>query len=216
MTSHTFGRIMGALASTVLAAALLAACSSASAKGDDSPPQESIGTLRATVDGEQRTWYALQATVDGQREPSVMWMDGGDGARSVVVGGYDRVDVPFDTFRRDPESGLVTSFGDFEGGVLVLNFDVPAGADAPLEFSPEGSDDPSVVLVPSVTDYGAMFALESGSIRLETLDFERGRFTGTFEAELATMDGSRTVRITDGTFEVEGGRPAEEIVPGGR
>lgn len=176
-----------------------------------------MGTIRAAVDGEQRTWHALEAMIEGKRETSVLWMEEEeeDGTRTVIVGGYDRPDVPFDTFERDPESGMVTSYGDFEGGILVLNFDVPPGASAPLSFSASEGDEPSIVLMPSVTEPGVMFSLEGGSIHVETLDFDRGRFTGTFEAEMRTMDGSGTVEITDGTFEVEGGRSLEAITSGG-
>ena len=195
----------GAEAVALVAATALAASAVAET---ESIWQKKLGTIRATVEGEERTWHVLEATIDGKLEPGAFWKEMEDGSRLVAIGGYDQADVPFETFERDPESGMVTSFGEYDGGLFTVTFEIREGGGAPMSFA--AGVNASVILVPGL-DYGSALSLESGHVEIETVDWGSGRFEGSFEGELESMDGSKTARVTDGTFEVRGGRSIDEV-----
>jgi len=181
------------------------------AAGSTRPPaQTRVGTIKASIDGVAKTWYALEGMVGGQLEPGAMWLDMSEGRRIVAVGGYDRLDVPFEEFKRNPQSGMVISYGGFTGDLVTVSFPVAADARAPLSFTVTPGHEASVVYVPAM-DFDGMFSLHSGRIQVETIDWKDGRFSGTFEGELKSADGTRTARITDGSFEVRGARSLAEI-----
>ena len=79
---------------------------------------ETLGTIRGTLNGEERTWYVVEGSSQAKPYSSATWYEIG-GERIVAVGGYDTEAPPLDTFEFDMATGAA-SFGDYQGSVLVL------------------------------------------------------------------------------------------------
>lgn len=159
-----------------------------------------VGTMHATIDGEERTWYVLEGEVNGVREASAFWYEPEGGTPQALIAGYDTRDVPFETFGRP---GAPT--GDYTGSSMTLVIVLPPGKAS--WTSPLPADDQTGVLyMPSVVD-GPLYAMAGGRIDVTSLDAPRrgtGSISGTFSGTMQIPPGSdRTLTVTDGRFEVE-------------
>jgi len=170
------------------------------------PTAEVTGTITATVDGTERTWYVLRAKEwKGKGDNSALFMESkrSPGSGRLVVAGYDRKDVPFDTFERD-DDGNVISYGAFKGQILIIAFPLEAGQDhysSPV--SPSGST-PSLLLASS-TDPSAMLSCVRGQLDVQPLEIAvdgQARVEGRFACTFETTDGQRSLAVTQGRFTV--------------
>lgn len=166
-----------------------------------------IGTIRATLGGEERTWYVLAATVDGEQKPSAIWTipDEGSDERMALIGGYDTEDVPFETFEGAPDQ-VQSNFGtgEYEGSLLNISFAFSPG-ESSASFGFPGAD-ANVVYVSDVSldALTGMYSLEEGELAVTTIDAQRdgARFAGSFSGTLTAMDQSRSIQVIDGRFEI--------------
>jgi hypothetical protein len=159
-----------------------------------------VGTIHATIDGEERTWYVLEGEVNGVREASAFWYETESGAPQALIAGYDTEDVPFETFGRP---GAPT--GHYTGSAMTLVIVLPPGETAWASPLP-GVDDTGVLYMPSVVD-GPLFGMTDGQLEVTSLDAPRpgtGSISGTFRGTMQIPPGSdRTLTVTDGRFGVE-------------
>lgn len=172
-----------------------------------------LGTIRATVDGEERTWYVVQGSSRGRPYSSAMWFET-EGERLITVGGYDTDSPPLDTFEFDIASGEI-SFGDYRGSSMVLLVGVFEGSSTARIEIP--SDRPFTVgYMPVVSDdmLTGTYMIATGAIEVIEASFDgneasvRGAFRGTLEK----MDGSGGVEVEDGRFEASGIPHRDELI----
>jgi hypothetical protein len=178
-----------------------------SATGEEAAADGVLGTIQAELDGKAHTWYIVEGQVRGEPYASGMFLSHGEG-HTVSLGGFDTGRPPLNSFQTDIAAGNV-SFGDYKGSAFNLTITIPAGqssiraevsrgsANAALAYMPEASLDDVMA--------GTLFS-QSGSIEVEAAEFRgsAGALTGTFAGELALMDGSKAVRVTNGRFQVTG------------
>lgn len=166
-----------------------------------------LGTIHANLDGVARTWYVVEGDVGGEPYASGMFIPV-DGGTMVSLGGFDTAEPPMESFRVDVAGGGI-SLGDYEGSAFSLMITVPEGqtsaraglgdgmaGDGTLAYQPRASMEDVMA--------GTLFS-QSGSIEVADARFGdmKGTLTGTFSGEIARMDGSESITVTDGRFEVE-------------
>lgn len=166
-----------------------------------------LGTIHADLDGEARTWYVVEGDVRGEPYSSGMFIPV-DGGTMVSLGGFDTAEPPMDSFQVDLAEGDM-SLGDYEGSAFSLMITIPEGqTSARAELGDGLAGNATLAYMPraSMEDVmaGTLFS-QSGSIEVEGARFSdtRGTLTGTFSGEIARMDGSENITVTDGRFEVE-------------
>lgn len=176
-----------------------------------------LGTIRATVDGEARTWYVVAGEAADGPYASGTWMEWSEGVYMLTLGGLDSEDAPIGTFHRGGESGAM-SMGDYGGGALTVTAQL-GSSDAPATFTvPDDEQLAGAVFAPVVDmeDMTNALLMVSGTVQVTELETSgttldaRGTFSGTFER----MEGGDAVVFTDGSFEVRGLPHADEIQPG--
>lgn len=226
-------RMTGAI-STLLLGAAVAACGSdgseaareAPATTNEAPATESrtprsggearvLGTIRATVDGEPRTWYVVDGRTAGRRYASAMWMPVSDDQRMLAVGGFDSRRPPLHTFENDIAAGRV-SFGDYDGSVMSLIVSVPNDAGSLRVDLPEPGSATTLIFMPvATTDPAGTYMASSGSLELDRVSFQNGtaRLEGRFEGLFQTRDGAGPIRIEEGRFEVASIPASAELQP---
>jgi hypothetical protein len=167
---------------------------------------EVTGTITGTADGAARTWYVLRAKEwKGKGDNSALFMENKrrPGAGRLVVAGYDREDVPFETFERDAD-GNVISYGAYKGEMLIISFSLePGQAHYSSAVSPSGST-PSLLLASSY-DPTAMLTCVDGQLDVGPLEMAtsgQARVEGRFTCRFESGDGRRSLSVTRGRFTV--------------
>ena len=169
-----------------------------------------IGTIQATIDDEERTWYVLETEIDGTPEASAFWYEPEPGKPQVLIGGYDAPDVAFHT------AGAPAS--DYTGSSisLIISFDPGEIGNATRLPADNGT---GVFYMPSVVE-GPLFGIADGRLEVSSLHAPRsgtGEVAGTFSGTMQIPPGSeRTLTVTDGRFEIEAFTYREELPGGGR
>lgn len=165
-----------------------------------------LGTIHANLDGVARTWYVVAGDVRGEPYTSGMFIPV-DGGTMVSLGGFDTAEPPMESFRVDVAGGDI-SLGDYEGSAFSLMISVPEGqASARAELGDDMAGNATLAYMPraSMEDVmaGTLFS-QSGSIEVEEARFgdTDGTLRGRFSGEIARMDGSESIAVTDGRFEV--------------
>lgn len=162
---------------------------------------EPIGTLTATVDGQERTWY-IPGDETGDGGSGAIWMEVEVGTATVVLGGFESRAV---SFGRNPDTGVPTVGG--EGSQISLSFQFPRGSQRlETRLPAKGDEEVSLLLLPTVGDYRVMHSMEEGSLTVTTLEANRqgpSTFSGRFEGVLRDRDGDVVHRLEDGRFAVE-------------
>lgn len=163
-----------------------------------------IGTLTATLDGQERTWY-IPGDETGDGGSGAMWMEVEAGTATVVLGGFESRAV---RFGRDPETDIPSVEG--EGSQISLSFQFPQGTQRlDTRLPAEGDEEVSLLLLPTVGDYRVMHGMDEGRLTVTTLETNRqgpSAFSGQFEGVLRDGDGEVVHRLKDGRFSVEGAR----------
>ena len=162
-----------------------------------------IGTIEAELDGQPVTWHVLESdAIEGPAGKSALWMQLDEDTRVATIGGFESRGVKFS---KDPASGMVKVSG--EGSQVSLALQFPEGAEQMEYIKPvDGPHDAQVIVQPRAGDYSAIHMLDSGRLTLDTLVANRtgdSRFEGTFEGELATLDGEKAGTLTNGRFSVD-------------
>lgn len=159
-----------------------------------------VGTIHATIDGEERIWYVLEGEVDGVRESSAFWYEPEAGVKQALIAGYETEDVPFQTFGRP---GAPT--GDYAGSTMTLVIVLPPEETSWTSPLP-GVDDTGVLYMPSVVN-GSLFMMADGRLQVTSLDAPQpgtGSISGTFSGTMRIPRGSGgTLTVKDGRFDVE-------------
>ena len=162
-----------------------------------------LGTIRATVDGEQRTWYVVQGSSRGRPYASAIWFEDGD-VRLVSVGGYDTDSPPLDTFEFDTASGEV-SFGDYQGSGMQILVSVSEGSSTVRVEIPSEPGLFWVGYIP-VASFDVIYGMTTGSIEVTEASFDGSQASvrGTFSGTLEKSDGSGSIQVENGSFEASG------------
>lgn len=167
-----------------------------------------IGTIAATIEGEERTWYVLEAEMNGKRQAAAFWYEPEPGAPRAMIAGYDTPDVPLHTFGAP---GSPT--GDYAGSVITLIVAFQPGETSRSVPLP-ADDDTSVLYMPSAVD-GPLFGIADGSLEVTSLEARRsgeGRIAGTFEGTMGMPPRfEQSFPLTGGRFEVEALRYREDL-----
>jgi hypothetical protein len=167
-----------------------------------------IGTIEATFEGVDRTWYVLEADVNGRQEAAAFWYEPEPGAPRAMIAGYDTPDVPFHTFGA-PGSPA----GDYAGSVITLIISFQPG-EASRSVALPADDDTGVLYMPSAVD-GPLFGIADGSLEVTSLEARRsgdGRIAGTFEGTMGVPPRfEQSFPLTGGRFEVEALRYREDL-----
>lgn len=157
-----------------------------------------LGTIEATFNGEQRTWYVLEGTVDGKRQPGAYWYESGGRDARALIYGYDTPDVPFDTFR--PEAPT----GDYRGSAITLMIELafvewPGSVQLPGDYG-------AIFYSPVVAEE-SLFSISDGRLEVRTLEMPRrgsGKIEGTFSGTMTrSPELVEPFPVTQGRFEIE-------------
>ena len=166
---------------------------------------QTIGTIRASFDGEPRQWYVVSGVANGRTAPGAFWMQLAD-ERMAVVGGFDTEDIDFSTF--ETQNGMPSSMGSYTGSVMSITFSFqPGQAEASFTAGDLGAnviyvDDVSGGMTPD-----HMYSLSEGGFDVTRIRTEGGAcsIAGTFAGELEPVrEGAASIQVSDGTFEVDG------------
>lgn len=180
----------------------------------DSTPtaQEGVlGTLQASLDGQERTWYIVRG--DGGTGPysSGMWMDGSGGGVVVSLSGLDSDSPPIHTFEVNFEAGEM-SLGEYRGTSFSLTVPVLAEEGSRrFTFPADDNSGASIVYTPDAAaivdgiDMTNLFSLVEGEIQIAAAERTgesisiRGSFSGTLES----VEGGRRIEAVEGRFAAE-------------
>lgn len=166
-----------------------------------------IGTIAATIEGEERKWYVLEAEVNGKRQAAAFWYEPEPGAPRAMIAGYDTSDVPFHTFGAP---GSPT--GDYAGSVITLIIAFQPG-EASRSVALPAADDTSVLYMPSAAD-GPLYGIADGALEVTSLEVRRsgaGWIVGTFEGTMSMPPNfEQSFLVTEGRFEVDDLRYLED------
>ena len=159
-----------------------------------------IGSITATVDGVERTWYIPGETgTDGGS--GAMWMEVEPGTGTAVLGGFESRSV---TFGRDAQTGAPVVSG--EGSQISLSFQFAQGVQSLQAKLPgNGDDQVSLLLLPTAGSYAVMHSMEEGHLNVTTLRANRSgdsSFSGEFHGVLMDRDGALVHRFENGRFSV--------------
>lgn len=164
-----------------------------------------LGTIRATVDGDPHTWYVVAGTSSGSPYASGGWHEPPSGGRMIAVGGFDTEEPPLDTFgRAGPDSPQ--DYGDYKGsvvGLLVSFKDAPAPVTIHFPSDDHGLTAAYYQPVAEVGNMETTYLLAEGVLEVTEVAIEGGhaRLSGTFSGTFRSLQGGHSVVITDGTFE---------------
>lgn len=164
---------------------------------------EVLGTISATVDGEDRTWYVVDGRSDSRRYASAMWMTWDEGERMLTIGGFDTESPPLDTFESALPAGRI-SFGEYEGSVMTIALAAPAdGGSLRIDLG-DGSGSTLGFMPVATTSQAGIYLVETGSLDVTDLVFQNGKaqLEGRFDGVFRTRDGDGPIRIEDGRFNV--------------
>lgn len=222
---QTSGRFTGSMVLLALAT-LVASCGTpgtqASTAGEPAaaPPAQAggftpttLGTIEARLDGEARTWYVVTGDTRDPKRSAGSWYEPGPGERLIAIAGFDTETPPLQSFTRDA-SGRWTSYGDYDGSLFTMIFNVGPDPQPRREtFPPKGQH--TIVYVahagkldlskPGVDIAGmlaAMHDLQTGTLNVTAIRFDgdRASLEGTFSGTLEAPSGDR-ITVTDGRFQ---------------
>lgn len=174
-----------------------------------------LGTIRANVDGEPRTWYVVAGEAADGPYASGTWLEWSEDSYMLSLGGLDSEDPPIGTFHRGGEAGAM-SMGDYDGGGLTLTAQLDP-SDAPATFTVPEDALAGAVFAPvlDMADMTNALVMVSGTVEVAEVEISgttlraRGTFSGTFEP----MGGGGAVVFTDGSFDVRDLPHADRIQP---
>lgn len=168
---------------------------------------ETIGTIEATLGGEEKTWYVVTDDVN-EAANGAIWMilPGGDGATATAaLGGFESTEV---VFSRDPDTGHPGVAG--EGSQLVISFEFPLNArNAEINLPAAGPNSSSLILLPRTGDYSRMHGMDRGTISVSRIEANKAGssiFEGTFSGRVVDRTGEEIGEISNGRFKVDGAR----------
>ena len=163
-----------------------------------------VGTVKATIDGIEGTWYVIAAGPTAEEEKMTsMWMDRGSGMGLAMISGFDSRTV---TFRERTEGA---GLEPVSGTVLAISFLFSRNESEQTIVFPTGPSDPStVVFQPEAGDYQNLYALEEGEmvVTIEAVDLGVYRFEGSFSVRFFPLQGNDPVEVVNGTFVIEEAR----------
>lgn len=182
-------------------------------------PEDVLGTIHATLDGQPRTWYAVEGHARTGPYSSAVWREGANDRTIVSISTFDTDSPPVETFNVDVRQGRF-SLGHYEGSSIVVTVPLPANT-GPVTFAfpSEGSSAVSVSYLPNAAsvvtgiDMTAFFSLAEGTITVVQGHRSDGlvQIRGTFSGILQSLEGPNRIRVTDGRFDV-GGVPAAKAL----
>ncbi len=159
-----------------------------------------VGTITATLDGEERTWYVLAGSDAEGPLSTAYWVDYGAGPLAMITG----ADIEDLDLVRPQAGGLGVDLEEYDGSVLSISFPVgPPGPKTVAEY-----DDFTVAYIPRFDDPDTMYLMMEGTLDL-TLNETDGagvwRFGGRIPSVTLEPVGSAagSVRLEDCRFEVE-------------
>lgn len=166
------------------------------------------GTIEATVEGERITWYSVSGQSGGAPYSSSSWLEITDTERLVAIGGFATDDPPLESFEWS-DSGMPTSYGSYEGSVFAIAIDLRGERS---EFSvslpdPEGRNQLSYQPRAALENVMAnTLMMSTGTLSVTEVAISDGiaRASGTFSGTFQSMEGDRSMEVTNGVFEVAG------------
>lgn len=170
-----------------------------------------LGTLQASLDGQERTWYIVRGEGGTGPYSSGMWMEGSDGNVIVSLSGLDSDSPPIHTFEVDLEAGEM-SLGEYRGSSFSLTVPVPAeGGSRRFTFPADDNSGASIVYTPDAgaiaegIDMTNLFSLVEGEIQITAAERtgESISIRGTFSGTLESMEGGRRIEAAEGRFVAE-------------
>lgn len=170
-----------------------------------------LGTLRVSLDGQERTWYIVRGEGGTGPYSSGMWMEGSDDGVIVSLSGLDSDSPPIHTFEADFDAGEM-SLGEYRGSSFSLTVPVKAEEGARRFTLP--ADDNSGASIVYTSDAAAivdgidmtnLFTLVEGEIQIAAVERIGGSISirGTFSGTLESMEGGRRIAAAEGRFAAE-------------
>jgi hypothetical protein len=165
-----------------------------------------IGTVEATIDGQENSWYVLQP--EGDMWPTAVWLAMGPERGVASINAYRSEDIPL---VRDKMIGF--SLPENAAPVLIIAFDFPVGASQgaytlPSESTFSAAD---VIWQTDFMDSDTAYFMNQGSGTIQAsrinanMDSDSS-FSGTFSGTLKRINSEDSVTITNGRFEIDGVR----------
>ncbi|HET9581372.1 MAG TPA: hypothetical protein VFP76_00965 [Gemmatimonadota bacterium] len=174
-----------------------------------------IGTIRASIDGSERTWFVLEARGRGGPESSAFWYEPEPGASRAMITGYDSPDVTFQDL-----GAADRPLGDYDGSGITLVIDFrPEEGPKTVRFPVDQQTNVLYMPVMAGGEGSALFQFVEGELDVTSLHAPRsgaGTSRGTFSGTMRDLFGSdRSLVVTGGRFEVEE-LSYREGLPGGQ
>jgi len=219
---HLTGSMVALALATLVALCLPDSRASLSGEPAAAPPAQAggsvsrpttLGTIEARLNGDARTWYVVAGDTRDPRRSAGSWYEPRPGERLIAIAGFDTATPPLQSFTRDA-SGRWTSYGDYDGSLFTMIFNVGSDPQPRREtFPPKGQH--TVVYVaqagklnlskPGVdikSMLAAMHDLQTGTLNVTAIGFDGDRafIEGTFSGTLEAPGGNR-MTVTDGKFQ---------------
>lgn len=161
-----------------------------------------IGTVTATIDGTEGTWFVIASGSSPEDEKSTaMWMDRGSGFALAMISAFDSKDV---TFRKRTDG---VGLEPVSGTVVAISFLFSRNeTERTIGFPTDASDPTTVVFQPEAGDYRQLYALEEGEMSISQIEAVGPgvyRFRGTFSGILLALDGEQSLAIEAGSFVID-------------
>ncbi len=179
------------------------------------PSDGVLGTISATLDGTERTWYVVEGKVGGKPYASATWLEA-NGALLISIGGFDTRTPPLETFRIDMAAGDI-SFGDYDGSAMQILVSVTDGEHtARSELPADHGGRFSAAYLPVVGSdmLTGTLMIEEGAMEVTDARLTdrtasvRGTFRGTFRRVNGSGD---SLSVENGRFEVSGIPPRDQL-----
>lgn len=175
-----------------------------------------LGTIEATIDGEEVTFYIVSGSLRGEPYASAAWYIPREenGEVLAAIGGFDTPNPPFDTFEQGAD-GSPASFGDYDGPVLSLVLYL-GNEPAPFKRELPSQDDGTGLVYMSRAEFGdmsVMYMAASGVVDVTEVELKgrRLRAVGTFSGTFRNMADGSSVEVENGRFEVRDVPPLDEV-----
>ena len=163
-----------------------------------------LGTLHATVDGVERTWYVVSGPIQGREQATGGWLMVG-GRQAIAISGFDVEDPPFESFEWDAQ-GMLTGYGSYTGSVISVMVEVDSTSPSQtIRFPAEPGKFHAMTWLPRATtsDLSLMYLMAEGTIGVTraAISAEGAILEGTFAGTFRSIDASSSISITGGRFE---------------
>lgn len=183
---------------------------------EDSAPDDVLGTLDATIDGQRTEFYIVAGDIRGEPYASAAWHEPDEERILLMVGGLDTPSPPLDTFEHGA-NGQPVSFGEYDGPVLSLLIQLTPEPQPFASSLPDDSSMSGLVYMSraSLDDTSVMYLIYSGSLDVSNVSLSNQRMSaeGTFSGRFRSMGTGEEIEITDGRFMVEGAPHLDEVTP---